>query len=433
VAVATVALSADSIDVALRATGTLTATPRDAAGQAVTGRTITWTSSEPAIASVSPTGVVSMLRPGSVTITATVDGRAATARVRGTVANLSAMVDSIRLATGVPAVGAAIVTVDGIIGIGVAGNRRAVGGLPVTINDKWHLGSNTKAITAMLAGMAVDAGVLSWDRTIAQAFPDLAAVTRPEYRPVTLRDLLSHVGGLVNTTTGLTASTNLPAARTAWMNFTLQQAASSARGQYNYSNNGFGAAGAIIERAWGGTFENLMSTRLLQPLGVVGAGWGPTTGVGGTDQPVGHSRAGSAWVVCEACDNAPGLSAAGTMHAPLAAWARIIQELLRADQGRSTLLTQPTARVLTTNAVPAGGGASYALGWGVATVSGERFVGHDGSNTLNHSRASLYLDSGLAFLVVTNAADLNAGTASVSGGTLGTLTTRINSYYNPGR
>lgn len=433
VPVASLALSADSIDVPLRASSTLTATPRDAAGQPLTGRTITWQSASPTIASVSSAGVVTMLRPGTATITATAEGRSASARVRGTVANLTAMVDSIRAATGVPAVGAAIVSVDGIIGMGVAGNRRISGGSPVTTADRWHLGSNTKALTAMLAGMAVDAGVLSWDRTIAQAFPDLAAVTRAEYRAVTLRELLAHVSGLVNTTAGLTTSTDLPAARTAWMNFTLQQAPSTARGQYFYSNNGFGAAGAIVERAWGGSYGSLMASRLFQPLGVVGAEWGPTTGVGGQDQPVGHSRVGNAWVVCEACDNRPGLSSAGTMHAPLAGWARIIQELMLADQGRSTLLTQATARTLTANAVPAGGGASYGLGWGVATGGGERIVGHDGSNTTNHSRATVYLDSGVAYLVVTNAADIGAGANSISNGTLGALTNRLTAYYTSGR
>lgn len=430
-AVSAVSMSTDSLDVPIRVTTTLVATPRDAAGQPLVGRTVTWQSSAPTTASVSSTGVVRMLLPGTVTITATAEGRTGTTRVRGSVANLSTIVDSIRQATGLPAMGGMIVSREGIVAQGVGGFRRIGGAQPVTINDKWHLGSNTKAITGMLAGMAVDAGALTWDRTVEQAFPDLAATMRAEYRPVTLRELLSHVGGLTNSLQGLTASTNLPAARTAWMNTTFQAAPNGPRGQYNYSNSSFGAAGAIIERAWNSTYENLISTKLLQPLGVTGAGWGPTTGVGGIDQPVGHQRVNNAWIVCEACDNAPGLSSAGTLHAPLAAWARIMQELLLADQGRSTVLTQSSARLLTTNAVPVGGGASYGFGWVVSSgTPGSRSVAHDGSNTINHSRAVLFLDAGVAFLITINAADLTGGLTPAA---LNAMQLRLDRYWTQGR
>jgi CubicO group peptidase (beta-lactamase class C family) len=339
------------------------------------------------------------------------------------------MVDSIRAAHGLPAMGAVIVSREGMVGIGVAGTRRITGGPSVTVNDKWHLGSNTKALTGVLAGMAVDAGVLTWTRTVQTGIPDLAATMRPEYRAVTLSELLSHVGGLVNTTTGLTGSTDRPAARTAWAQYTLQQPAVGARGQYAYSNNSYGLAGALIERAWGASYESLMATRLFTPLAITDAGWGPTTAAGMSDQPVGHRRAGGAWLVCEACDNAPGLSSAGTLHMSLGSWARITQELLLADQGRSRLLTQATARVLTTNAVPAGGGASYGMGWGVGGSAGSRFVSHDGSNTTNHSRATLFLDAGVAFLITTNAAEL----PGISDTALSALHQRLDRYWLNGR
>jgi DNA/RNA endonuclease G (NUC1) len=51
-------------------TTTLTATARDAAGQPINGVTFTWTSSAPAIATVSDAGVVSGVAAGSATITA---------------------------------------------------------------------------------------------------------------------------------------------------------------------------------------------------------------------------------------------------------------------------------------------------------------------------------------------------------------------------
>lgn len=59
----------------------LTATPRDGAGSALSGRVVTWTSSESAIASVSNTGLVTAIAGGAATITATVEGVSGTSAV----------------------------------------------------------------------------------------------------------------------------------------------------------------------------------------------------------------------------------------------------------------------------------------------------------------------------------------------------------------
>ena len=274
------------------------------------------------------------------------------------------------------------------------------------------------------------AGVLSWNRTIEQAFPELMGTTLAAYKPVTLTELLAHTGGIVNTTTGLTASTNLPAVRLAWTDYVLRQQPQNARGIHYYSNSSFGIAGAMIERAWSSSYETLMATRLFTPLGITDAGWGPTAPAGSSEQPQGHRPASGTWTVCEGCDNLPGLSSAGTVHMPLRSWARFIREVLLADQGRSTLLTQATARTITTNAVPANGGNTYGMGWGVG-AGAVRFVAHDGSNVSNHSRVYVYLDAGVAFLGVTNAADL--GPTGLTTVALAALMTRLDSYWQNGR
>ncbi|MGQ0646202.1 MAG: Ig-like domain-containing protein [Gemmatimonadaceae bacterium] len=53
----------------------VTATPRDANNNALTGRTITWSSSNPGIATVTQSGLVTAIALGSVTITAECEGR----------------------------------------------------------------------------------------------------------------------------------------------------------------------------------------------------------------------------------------------------------------------------------------------------------------------------------------------------------------------
>ncbi|HET9708216.1 MAG TPA: Ig-like domain-containing protein [Gemmatimonadales bacterium] len=62
-------------------TAALTASPKDAQDNALTGRTITWGSSDRTIATVSPTGTVTALRLGAVTITALVEKKAGSTRI----------------------------------------------------------------------------------------------------------------------------------------------------------------------------------------------------------------------------------------------------------------------------------------------------------------------------------------------------------------
>ena len=56
-------------------TASLSAIVKDAQGNVLTGRTVTWSTSAPSVASVSSVGVVTALSAGSVTITATSEGK----------------------------------------------------------------------------------------------------------------------------------------------------------------------------------------------------------------------------------------------------------------------------------------------------------------------------------------------------------------------
>jgi uncharacterized protein YjdB len=91
VPVASVSLTPTTATIDAGGTVELTATARSASGQALTGRTVTWATSNPAVAFISSSGVVTGIAPGTATITATVEGRsdAATITVRGPVARVT--------------------------------------------------------------------------------------------------------------------------------------------------------------------------------------------------------------------------------------------------------------------------------------------------------------------------------------------------------
>ena len=78
VPVAAVAVTPSPASVQVGSTVQLTASPTDANGTPLTGRVVTWTSSDTVIATVSGKGLVTGRAPGSATITATSEGKSGT-------------------------------------------------------------------------------------------------------------------------------------------------------------------------------------------------------------------------------------------------------------------------------------------------------------------------------------------------------------------
>jgi len=79
--VAEVVVTPATASVVVGATTQLRAQPQDGAGNGLGGRSITWTSSDQTVATVSNTGLVTGKAPGNATITATSEGKSGTATV----------------------------------------------------------------------------------------------------------------------------------------------------------------------------------------------------------------------------------------------------------------------------------------------------------------------------------------------------------------
>src|SRR5437016_2268339 len=79
--VASVSVAPPSATVPMGQTVQLTATPKDANGTALTGRTVTWSSSNTAVANVDGSGIVTAAAAGSATITATSEGQSGTSSI----------------------------------------------------------------------------------------------------------------------------------------------------------------------------------------------------------------------------------------------------------------------------------------------------------------------------------------------------------------
>src|SRR5213083_80176 len=137
--VAAVAVSPAAPTVQVGQTAQLTATPQDASGNPLTGRVITWQSSNGAVAGVNGSGLVSGVATGTATITATSEGQSGTAAITVTAptgqlaigdsvqATISTWVRNIAQPPADPATG----TPPSVIGTQPAGARGVVDSGPV--------------------------------------------------------------------------------------------------------------------------------------------------------------------------------------------------------------------------------------------------------------------------------------------------------------
>jgi uncharacterized protein YjdB len=99
--VANVSVVLDSSSLMIGKTTQATATAWDISGNVLTGRTVTWSSSNPAVATVSATGLVTAVTSGTVSITGTIEGKSANA----TLVSMVPIVTSITVTTTTPSVG----------------------------------------------------------------------------------------------------------------------------------------------------------------------------------------------------------------------------------------------------------------------------------------------------------------------------------------
>jgi uncharacterized protein YjdB len=79
--VASVVVAPGTLNLVVGQNGTLAATALSASGTAISGKTASWSSSTPAVATVSTEGVVTAVTAGSSTVTATIDGKTGSASV----------------------------------------------------------------------------------------------------------------------------------------------------------------------------------------------------------------------------------------------------------------------------------------------------------------------------------------------------------------
>lgn len=306
--------------------------------------------------------------------------------------------------------GAAILHKGELVAIAADGKRKKGAPVPVTINDKWHIGSITKSMTATMIATLVERGELRWDMTVPQAFADIAKEIDPGWSEATLAQLVSHRAG-APANFGLAAQMYRPDALTKRRDFRAQEVAkilaeppvSTPGTAFLYSNIGLTIAGAIAEAATDTPWETLMQRQVFEPLGLDSAGFGPPRGTKPLDQPWGHRNLFvfklAAKPEADNSDNTPLIGPAGTVHISMPDLLAFAQEHLDAPQAKGKILAKQSAIFLHTPHLQ-----EYAAGWVVydRPWAGGPLIWHNGSNLAWYALLVLLPEKDLAMVFVSN-------------------------------
>ena len=303
--------------------------------------------------------------------------------------------------SGAPALAAAVFDAESVLFIGAAGMRKALGHDPVTTADLWHLGSNTKAMTAVLYARLVEQGRVPAGATLKALFPDIEI--DPAFATRTAEELMAHAAGIGDEPvlgrawlmTARGDKHSLPEQRAALAAAALSTPPAFPAGGFNYANLNFIIVGAALERATGMAWEDLMRAELFEPLGMATAGFGAPEG----EQPWGHSM-GIPVDPKGISDNPMALGPAGTVHVGLEDYARFLRLFM--TEGGGIISPEAMARIAT---APVEGDSAYRMGW---MVYGQRpwargpALAHEGSNTMWHAVALVAPLRKIAIVAVSN-------------------------------
>jgi CubicO group peptidase (beta-lactamase class C family) len=255
---------------------------------------------------------------------------------------------------------------------------------PVTVDDKWHIGSNTKSMTAILILMLIQAGKLNLTTTVGDVFSYLpfssistASLTsctcadfsnvvgyfakssyscglaiHTSWKYITVAHLLTHTSGLevLNTVylpedyafeVGLERNgTNescsdypLPSRRyhlSKILSTTIPNPPLSINvpANYSYVNHNYILLGLILEEIWHLPWESIIQQELFDHLGMITTGFGsPIKQVpfnSFANQPFGHYKDAAGVLRSTDEDLAKSWAPAGTVHSSLKDWAKFI-------------------------------------------------------------------------------------------------------------
>lgn len=262
--------------------------------------------------------------------------------------------------------------------------------LPVNAQTAFNIGSASKQIIATGVMMLVQEGKIDLDASISRYIDDVPE----QWRPITVRHLLTHTSGLVRDAPGFSPESDQPVmdvVRTAYPLPLL-----SAPGEkFEYCNTGYFILAELITRTSGTPWQLFFQDRVFRPLGMTA-----TRSTSRVDIIPGRA-AGYGWKEgrFENVTSYRALRPSGAFvstPSDMAKWERSLV--------RGTLLSKQSLEQMWTNARLNGGQeAPYGFGWRLEQVNGVSEIGHAGSLPGFRAYYARYPDHDLTIIALINA------------------------------
>lgn len=320
-------------------------------------------------------------------------------------AYLEQRLEAARIDGHVPGMAIAIVKDDQLIyahGFGVSDMDNNT---PVTPETVFAIGSSTKAFTSTLVGMLVDEGKMDWDDPVTRHLPDfqLQIDAAEDAEVVTIRDLLAHRTGFARMGILWGANTITRAQVLGYATKALPVA--PFRAEFHYNNVTYMAAGEASAKAAGVSWEQLVASRLLEPLGMTHT----TLDYAGAQADPAFSL-GYTWRDdLDAFEPAPmrdlgAIAPAGSINSSvvdMANWLRF--HLANGEFEGQRLVSEATLTQTKTSQIElAPGSIDYGMGWMLREWQGHALVEHGGNIDGFAASVAMLPDDGLGMVLLTN-------------------------------
>jgi CubicO group peptidase (beta-lactamase class C family) len=307
----------------------------------------------------------------------------------------------------IPGMAVAVVKGDAVIfaeGFGLADLETK---RPVTPKTLFAVGSTTKAFTSALVAMQVDAGKLAWDDPMSKHVPELQLplrVTDAKAAPpqLTVRDALCHRSGftrmaLLSTSGELSSSEIFTQASKA-------EPLANFREKFLYNNEIYAAAGEAAARSAGTTWNELLRTRLLEPLGMTRTNASVDAATADPELARGYrwrevTKVHEA-LPMRALDSIAPAGAINSNVLDMAKWLRL--QLGRGTFEGKPLVSAERLQDTWSPQIEVGAGIGYGIGWMLGDWKGHRVVEHGGNIDGYAAEVAMLPDDELGFVLLTN-------------------------------
>ena len=314
-------------------------------------------------------------------------------------ARLDAAIDAAlvehRSGGGISGVAVAIGDLAGTIAARQSGLAEVAGAAPVTATTLFEIGSIGKAFTAAVILQLVDEGRLALDDPVVRHLPWFT-VPRTGER-ITVHHLLSHTAGITAGVDGTPEAT-----AQVWRLRDLRPGSAPGR-RYHYSNVGYKTLGLVIEALEDRPYREVISARIIEPLGLADEMEPAITDAIRPRLAVGYQAADPtrSWGPGDPIVPAPWLTtgtADGSIAATASALLGFARWLMRDPGGVTTRMGTP---------VPALGSFGYGAGLLQREVGGRTYLGH-GGGMVGYLAGMLWdVDAGIAAVVLQNGMEGN--------------------------